>query len=331
MPRSYEPTGSSDRANSWNDYFGAMHAPCYAAIALSCVAGATATGQQQLPAAGARMVDVDGHAMRVQAIGLDRRAAGTPVIVFEGGAGNALEVWNNVLPNVAAVAPVVAYDRAGLGQSAWDDQPPTPRHVVNRLRSLLDRIGAKPPYVLVGYSWGGILARYFAGYHPSEIAGLVLVDPGPMVTEPLAQRLAPFDSIGAGRAGFDAYWSRLGALFERAPPAMRAELKVFSGLMQRDSVDPEVRRVPNVPVVVIIAGKYRPLAAFQLPFDARAYFDVELRHRSNLLQEWVLASPGGTLVVSNTSTHAVPREDPELIVWAVKRVLAAASANPPNH
>lgn len=296
-----------------------------ALVGLSWLSAVGAWAQQPAPLAQTRMVDVEGHTMRVRATGLDRQAAGSPVVVFENGAGNALEVWNDVLPNVATVSPVVAYDRSGLGQSEWDNQAPTPRHVSNRLRALLNRIGARPPYVLVGYSWGGILARYFAGYYPSEIAGLVLIDPGPMVTEPLAQRLAPFDSIGAGRAGFDEYWSRLRALFDRASPAMRAEVGVFRALVQRDSVDPEVRRVPDVPMVVIVAGKYRPLPAFQLPFDARAYFETELRHRTRLLQEWVLALPQGTLVVASSSTHAVPREDPDLIVWAVKRVLAATS------
>jgi pimeloyl-ACP methyl ester carboxylesterase len=300
----------------------------FALAGVSWLSAVSASAQQPARLPQTRMVDVDGHAVRVLAVGLDRRAARSPVVVFENGAGNALEVWNDVLPNVAAVAPVVAYDRAGLGQSAWDNQPPTPRHVSNRLRTLLEKIGAKPPYVLVGYSWGGILARYFAGYHAGDIAGLVLVDPGPMVTEPLAQRLAPFDSIGVGRAGSDAYWTRFGALFERAPPAMRAELGVFGGLAQRDSVDPEIRRTPAAPVVVIVAGKYRPFPAFQLPFDARAYFETELRHRTRLLQDWVLASPRGTLVVSSSSTHAVPREDPDLIVWAVKRVLAATSIPP---
>jgi hypothetical protein len=35
------------------------------------------------------------------------------------------------------------------------------------------------------------------------------------------------------------------------------------------------------------------------------------------LQEWALDSPRGTFVVSNHSTHAVPPEDPDLIVWAI--------------
>ncbi len=269
------------------------------------------------------MVDVDGHAVRVQALGLDRRTAGSPVVVFVAGAMNALEVWSSVLPRVATVAPVVAYDRAGLGRSVWDNEPPTPQHVSNRLRRLLERIGAKPPYVLVGYSWGGVLARYFAGYHPGDVAGLVFVDPGPIVTQSLAKRLAPFEAIGAGRAEFDTYWLRLRTLFERAPPAARAEVDVFHGLVQLDSADLDLRPLPDVPVVVLIAAKYLPLPMLQLPFDAHAHFEADLRHRIEMLQEWALASPRGTLVVSNHSTQAVPREDPDLIVWGVKRVLTA--------
>ena len=139
-----------------------------------------------------------------------------PVIVFEAGATNSLEVWGGILPQVASMAPVVTYDRAGLGRSEWDDTTPTPRHVADRLQQVMQQIGADPPYVLVGFSWGGMLARYFAGYYPSEIVGLVFVDPSPMVTESLADNLMPFEAIGVGRAGFEAYWSSFAALIAQA-------------------------------------------------------------------------------------------------------------------
>jgi pimeloyl-ACP methyl ester carboxylesterase len=292
------------------------------AMASSALAGASTEAQRPADPPRTQMVDVDGHAIRVQFAGLDSRTPGSPVVVFEAGAASTLEVWSGVLPKVATVAPVVAYDRAGLGRSEWDNEPPTPKHVSNRLRRLLERIGAKPPYVLVGYSWGGVLSRYFAGYNPGDVAGLVFVDPGPIVTQSLAARLAPFEAIGAGRGGFDAYWSRLGALFERASPPVRAEVDVFRGLVRLDSADLDLRPVPDVPVVVLVAAKYLPLPMLQVPFDARAHFEADVRHRIEMLQEWALASPRGTLVVSNHSTHALPREDPDLIVWAVKRVLA---------
>jgi len=282
---------------------------------------AGARAQDATSASGTRFVDLDGHRVRIQALGLDTRRPGQPVVIFEAGASNALDVWSRVVPQVAALAPLVAYDRAGLGQSDWDDQTPTPQHAVTRLRAVLDAIAVKPPYVLVGYSWGAVLAYYFAGHHPADVAGLVFVDPGPIVTESLAEQLGPFEAVGAGRRGYDAYWSALGALMKNRPPAARAEFEVLRQLMDAEVERRGLKPLPAVPVAMIVAAKALPLEALQLPFDARAQFEADVRHRIRQLQEWALASPHGTLVVSNATTHLVPREDPDLIVWATRRVL----------
>lgn len=292
-----------------------------AAVALVVTPGLYA---QQSPAlAGVRMIDLDGRAVRVQAIGLQDRRPGTPVIVFEAGASNSLEVWRGILPQIASMAPVVAYDRAGLGRSEWDDTSPTPRHVTDRLRRVLRQIGADPPYVLVGFSWGGMLVRYFAGYYPSDVVGLVFVDPGPMVTESLADNLTPFEAIGAGRAGFEAYWSSFTALLSDAPQAVRAEHQVLRGLLEMNVADRDLRQIPAVPMVVIVAAKYLAVP-LKVPFDLQRHFQADLRYRLRVFNEWVLASPHGTLVMANNTTHTVPREDPGLIVSAVQRVLGAS-------
>ena len=285
------------------------------------------TGAQESDSASnTRTVVVDDHRMRVRVAGLANRRPGSPIVVLEAGAMTSLDVWVHVVPQVAELAPVVAYDRAGLGQSEWDGQPPTPRHVVTKLRRLLEQIGAEPPYVLVGYSWGGSLARYFAGYHPAEVAGIVYVDPGPIVTQSVADELAPFDAIGAGREGYDAIWNGFAGLYRQATPAAHAEFEVFRGLMQRDPADRDLRPAPQVPVVMLIAAKPYP-PVLQLPFDAQAHFDADLRHRIRMLQEWALAAPRGTVVVSNHTSHAIPREEPALIVWAVQRVLSEAATD----
>lgn len=294
------------------------------AVALLATIAAAAAAQPNA-ASGTRLVNVDGYAVHVQALGLDTRKAGTPVIVFESGARNALEVWGRVPATLAADAPVVAYDRAGLGKSAWDSVTPTPRHVTARLRKLLGAIGAAPPYILVGWSWGGTLMRYFAGYYPSEVAGVVFVDPGPIITESLADKVAPYEAIGAGRAGYDAFWAAFAAVSRSGPPAVRAEFDVFSGLTQKPPAERDLRPMPNVPVVMLVAARYQDLSQFiKVPYDQRAHFEADVRHRIKMLQEWALASPHGTVIVSNTTTHAIPRDDPELVVWATKRVLAAS-------
>jgi pimeloyl-ACP methyl ester carboxylesterase len=272
---------------------------------------------------GVATIDLDGRAVRVQAIGLQNRRPGQPIVVFEAGASNSLEIWGGILPQVASMAPVVAYDRAGLGRSEWDDTTPTPKHVADRLRRVLRQIGADPPYVLVGFSWGGMLSRYFAGYYASDVAGLVFVDPGPMVTESLADNLTPFEAIGAGRAGFDSYWSSFAALLARTSPAVRAENQVLRALLERDLADRDLRQIPAVPMVVIVAAKYFAVP-LTVPFDLQRHFQADLRYRLRVLTEWVLASPHGTLVMANNTTHTIPREDPGLIVAAVQRVLGAS-------
>ena len=263
--------------------------------------------------------------MRVRVAGLETRKKGEPLVVFEAGAAQGLAIWDSVLPRIAHVAPVMAYDRAGLGQSEWDGVSPIPKHVTGRLRRLLTQLRADPPYVLVGYSWGGSLARYFAGYHPDDVAGVVFVDPGPIVTQSVAEKYAPFEAVGSGREGYEAFWSFFASLREKSPPAVRAEFNVFRGLMEVDVAERDLRPMPDVPVVVIVAAKYLPLP-MQVPYDPRAQFEADVQHRVALLQKWALSSSHGTLVISNHTTHAVTREDPELIIWSVKRVLAAAAA-----
>jgi pimeloyl-ACP methyl ester carboxylesterase len=269
-----------------------------------------------------RTVSVDGHPMRVRVSGLENRLMGRPIVVFEAGATNTLNAWDSVFSRLVGASPLVAYDRSGLGGSAWDGETPTPRHVADKLRRLLSVVGADPPYVLVGHSWGGSLMRYFAGYYPDETVGIVYVDPAPLVTQSVTEELAPFVAIGAGRAGYEAFWSAYAGLMERASPAARAEFNVYRGLMQREVQDRDLRDVPVVPTVVIVAAKPYP-ALPGLPFDPQKHFAADLRHRIEVLQKWGLGSAYGTIVITNHSTHAVPREDPDVVVWAVKRVLGA--------
>lgn len=291
--------------------------------AVTLVAASDAYAQQNPTQVGLTMLDLDGRAVRVQVLALHDRRPGQPVVVFEAGASNSLEIWGNVLPQVASIAPVVAYDRAGLGRSEWDGTTPTPRHVTDRLRRMLRQLGVDPPFVLVGFSWGGMLARYFAGNYPNDVVGLVFVDPSPMVTESLDDNLTPYEAIGAGRADFEAHWSSFGTLLAGASQAVRAENQVMRGLLETDMADRDLRPIPAVPMVVIVAGKYLEIP-LSVPFDLQRHFQADLRYRLRVLNEWVLASPHGTLVMANNTTHTVPREDPGLIVSAIQRVLGAA-------
>ena len=130
-----------------------------------------ATGRRSLQPPG-RLIDVGGFRLHLHAAGLS-----APVVIFDAALGGSSVSWTLVQREVAKFARAVVYDRAGFG---WSDKGPLPRtagRIVQELHTLLHVAGERPPYLLVGHSFGGLVMRIFAQRFRSETAGLVLVDP----------------------------------------------------------------------------------------------------------------------------------------------------------
>jgi len=102
---------------------------------------------------------------------------GSLTVVLESGLGDTLDVWKDVQPQIASgCARTVSYNRAGYLGSDPSDDPRDSATIVLELRAELRRRHMPPPYVLVGYSLGGLYMQYFARNFPGEVAGLLLVD-----------------------------------------------------------------------------------------------------------------------------------------------------------
>ncbi|HWI60444.1 MAG TPA: alpha/beta hydrolase [Symbiobacteriaceae bacterium] len=103
------------------------------------------------------------------------QGSGAPAVVLLHGAGESSYSWAHVRNEVSRFARIVTYDRPGLGSS--DPGPGLDASAsVDELRTLLTRAGVPGPYVLVGHSIGGIMARLYAIRYPEEVSGMVLVD-----------------------------------------------------------------------------------------------------------------------------------------------------------
>lgn len=101
---------------------------------------------------------------------------GVPTVVLEAGMGATRSSWAAVQGAVGGRAPVVVYDRSGLGRSAPDPGPRILHRLAMDLNDVLDHVGADR-YVLAGHSWGGPIVRAATAARPDRVAGLVLVDP----------------------------------------------------------------------------------------------------------------------------------------------------------
>ncbi|GAA1801332.1 hypothetical protein GCM10009682_23950 [Luedemannella flava] len=102
-----------------------------------------------------------------------------PSAVFVSGLGEPGANWEPVLQRLTGPVRRITYDRAGIAGSdaAVNEHGPQPYRVVaDELGRLLDRLGASSPLVLVGHSFGCLVARVFATRYPGRVGGLVLVE-----------------------------------------------------------------------------------------------------------------------------------------------------------
>lgn len=144
--------------------------PCLTGIGSLYQKAATVRDQRDHPAPGTLM-GIGSCSLHVQTAG-----SGTATVVLETGLGGMSCAWAWIQPETAKFARVISYDRAGLGWSESDASPRTASLAVQRLHAILEQCGAKPPYIMVGHSMGGMLVRVFADRYREEVAGMVLID-----------------------------------------------------------------------------------------------------------------------------------------------------------
>jgi pimeloyl-ACP methyl ester carboxylesterase len=120
------------------------------------------------------VVEADGHKVYFNCAG-----KGSPTVVFLSGWGGDSSNWDSVFDQSAHLTRSCEYDRYGTGlTSAYGALPPKPRDARDQIREfeqLLENADIAQPYVLVGHSWGGALARLYAGTH-DDVKAVVFVD-----------------------------------------------------------------------------------------------------------------------------------------------------------
>jgi pimeloyl-ACP methyl ester carboxylesterase len=273
-----------------------------------------------------RFITIDSTKIWINTIGLENRKESQPVIVFESGAGTPMDNWDRVLDGVSKMAPLVTYDRPGVGKSGPEKESATIKGVSDRLLKILNSLNIKPPYILVGHSLGGAYVRMFAVYYPKMLAGLIIVDPADF-TETKENRKLPFLDLGLTKKAVDSLfikWAKEDSIRNSKNPNYIKDKRMDVLAMMRSSEFKESRnsKLPNIPVHIMLGGRYdTPPQYRSTEFNDSLLFRAKWKHRIERFTEVILSVDKGMLFYSGDAGHFVHWDDPELLISSVRIVL----------
>jgi pimeloyl-ACP methyl ester carboxylesterase len=313
---------------------------CTLLIALLALIGlltqtiASAVDASRYPPPG-KLIDVGSYRLHLYCTGASH--SGSPTVILEAGGGGSSVGWSKVQPFIASITRVCSYDRAGYG---WSDNGPLPRtggRIVTELHTLLARAAVPGPYVLVGHSFGGLIARLYAYSYPQQVAGLVLVDSiseeGVRYPElsanvasvanllSICQALAPFGIVRL--LGY--LYNPVAELPPMVQPVAQAHLyqtrecyTAYDEVAAGDESYAQVRAAQHplghLPLVVLtrgVEGTY---------YQGNAGKPVSVVWLT-LQKDLASLSTNSQQIIATRSGHNIPLDQPDLVIAAIKQVL----------
>jgi pimeloyl-ACP methyl ester carboxylesterase len=231
----------------------------------------------------------------------------------------------------------------------WSDPGPFPRTskaIATDLHALLSAAGIPPPYVLVGYSFGGHNVRVYNGLYPNEVAGMVLVD---AASEEEYQRIGPW-----GRGKRVANWLRyplylatkllvetgvvrlttaggepvpipgwtplqngILATLHKRPEAVAAGMSTALFADENDRQAHDAGGLGDKPLIVLTAGKMLEMPR-EIATEAAAYHQIFVHE---LQPKLARLSARGRQVIVPDATHELGSTKPGVVVDAVREVV----------
>jgi pimeloyl-ACP methyl ester carboxylesterase len=235
--------------------------------------------------------DAGGHQLYLRCQG-----AWSPTLVYLHGLGGDGTDVPSISGPLASRVRVCTYDRLNVGRSDTDPGRHTGTDSVRDLHTLLQTAGVPGPYLLVGFSFGGLLAIMYAGTYPDQVMGMLSLD-GSLPTDDQIDRLIPANERAQERAAVEANQERV---------------EVYRTLDQAKVLQ---AKVPDVPVTYMAA---RPIEVPpHLPAQRiRAFIQAQQAR-------FARSFPKGRLVEVRSS-HDIDLDQPERVIQEITRILDAA-------
>jgi pimeloyl-ACP methyl ester carboxylesterase len=300
-----------------------------------------------------RWIDIGGS----RRLFLVEKGSGESTVIFEAGIAATNLNWFHIQEAVSRFASTASYDRGGLGWSSPCRTARTPANIAAELHQMLEGAGIKPPYILEGHSFGGLVMRRFALNYPEEVSSIVLVDPMRCEEWPplnpgkqseidrgkkLFRIAIPAARIGLARLAVTSLFLRSGRAAQQLAGAAGN-----GGQHVLDRVKDEVGKMPREVWPIVAAHWSRPGNYAGMCRHVEAVPDTvrEMQNadpiqkihvrvltpgKSTPLTEDQMSRIGNRVqqVIASASAHWIHLDQPDLVIDSIHEMVMAAAAQP---
>ena len=258
------------------------------------------------------MIDVGGYKLYFWCIG-----QGSPTVILEAGHGSGAGYLVKVQSGGDRSYRVCSYDRANIPPSDKAPKPRTYLDIARDLHTLLVNAQIDGPFILVGHSGGGLMARLFVDLYPDEVAGLVLVDSAhPDMGSRLLAGLPPKKAFEA--RGIRAWRTWLTWMVDSHGSSYRDEEGVDTAASNAQVK--AAKPLGDLPLVVISRSPDNPNMEDKIPLPAETNVKLQQiwQDLQNELAGW---STNSTHLIAAHAGHNIPGEEPELVIAAIRKLV----------
>jgi pimeloyl-ACP methyl ester carboxylesterase len=282
------------------------------------------------------------------------KGSGGPTVLFEAGIAATNLNWFHIQETVSRFTGTVSYDRSGLGWSSPCRTARTPGNIAVELHAMLQCAQIKPPYILVGHSFGGLVMRRYALLYPEDVDGVVLLDPMRCEEWPpldpskqsqldlgkkLSRFAVPIAQLGLARLAVTSLLCRSGRISGRL-----ASVAGDGGRHVLERVTEEVGKMPREVWPIVAAHWSRPGYYAGMSRHVEAVPDTvrEMQGAGPIRDIPVLVlTPGKSTplsgerlgrigdnvqqVIAPASAHWIHLDEPQLVIDSIREMVTAAA------
>lgn len=283
-----------------------------------------------------------GEIMRIDGVAVHYKIMGTgpDLVLLHGASGNLNDFTMGFAQRLAKRYRVILFDRPGLGWTerlpghggAWNPREETPQAQAELLQKAADRLDVRNPIVM-GHSYGGIVALAWGLARPDNTAGLVLVS---AVSEPWPGGLGWTYTVNGSSLGGALFVpvvtaflpqafvrNSIAAIFapQDAPEGYAAHMGADL-VLRRQSIRANAQQVNALrPHVVEMRKHYGSLT---MPIEL-VHGDADTIVPAHIHAEVLMQDvPNGALEILPGVGHMPHHSDPETVIDAIDRAAARA-------